>query len=404
MVQLSEDCFAFGGKPLPLDEAQTYLKKIALRLTHKHLTREQWRPLADLAGCFTSRELTSKRSVPPFLNAAVDGYAYAHGQDGPLNITQQVPAGSPVPPVLALGEAARVLTGAPLPPGADTVIMDEDAQLAAGALTVPAALRRGSNVRSEGEDLMQGQRLYPAGHLLSPLDLARLAAGGQNGAWVHRPLRILVLSSGDEIRSGQIVDANRWLLNAVFPKPAFRVRFGGVVADSPEASQAALNNREADLVLTSGGVSVGERDQLRDAIETLGMLEFWKVGIKPGRPLAFGRIEDRPIFGLPGNPVACFITAQFLAYPFALTMLGAEAEPKTFPVTQARDYKKKPGRTEFVRVHVDKNGLARPYAVAGAGVISSLTQTDGLVILSQDLTQVAAGTKVPFVPFRGVIA
>ena len=399
MAQLSDDCFAFDGKPLPLEEAQARLKDLA-----PQLRGEDWVPLADLAGRILSRDLVSARSVPPFLNSAVDGYAYAHGQGAPISLRQHVPAGSPLPPPLALGEAARVLTGAPLPPGTDTVVMDEDAQLEGQLLTVPAALKPGSNARPKGEDLAEGQTLYPAGHGVSALDIGRIAAGGLDGAWVHRPLRLHILSSGDEIRSGQIADANRWLLSAVFPAPAFDLSFGGVVADTPEASHAALQGIEADLILTSGGVSVGERDYLRDAIEALGSLAFWKVGIKPGRPVAFGQIGETPIFGLPGNPVACFITAQFLAYPFALTMLGAEAKPATFPVTLARDYKKKAGRTEFVRVHVEADGTARPYGVAGAGVISSLTQTDGLVVLGHDLTQVPAGSKVPFLPFKGLVA
>lgn len=399
MAQLSDDCFAFGGKPLPLEEAQARLRDSATAIKE-----EEWRPVADLAGRILSRDLISERSVPPFLNSAVDGYAYAHGQDTPLKITQHVPAGSPLPPALPLGEAARVLTGAPLSPGTDTVVMDEDAQIEEGLLSVPAALKIGSNARPKGEDLAEGQSLYPAGHPLSALDIGRVAAGGLEGAWVRRPLRLHVLSSGDEVLSGQIADANRWLLHAVFPAPAFEVTFGGVIADTPEGSRAALENIHADLVLTSGGVSVGERDYLRDAIEALGSLEFWKVGIKPGRPVAFGKLGETPIFGLPGNPVACFITAQFLALPYALTMLGYDTAPKAFPVILAKDCKKKAGRTEFVRVHIDEAGLATPYEVAGAGVISSLTETDGLVILEHDLTQVSAGSKVPFLPFRGLIA
>ena len=177
----------------------------------------------------------------------------------------------------------------------------------------------------------------------------------------------------------------------------------GVVGDDLEETRAALRGFDADLILTSGGVSVGERDVLRLALEAEGSLDFWRVGIKPGRPVAFGWLGETPFFGLPGNPVACFVTAQFLALPFALASMGASQNTDWLEVEMAAPYRKKTGRTEFVRVHVNGEQQARPYAVAGAGILSSLTQCDGMVRLDDAMTAIEAGTRVPYLPFRGLL-
>lgn len=397
MAQLSDDCFAFGGKLASLEVAQASLIASA-----QQSQGGETLPLNQLAGRILAQDLMAARHVPPFHNSAVDGYAYIHGQGPRLSVTQTIAAGATPGARLGPQTAMRVLTGAPLPHGADTVIMDEDATLDGGSLTINPALKKGSNWRPKGEDIAAGQVLYPAGHVLRSVDLARLAAAGLQGAVVRKRLKIHILSSGDEIKSGQVVDANRWLLSSVFSAPAFDLHFGSTVGDDLDETLAALNPVDTDLILTSGGVSVGERDVLRHAIEQLGQIEFWRVGIKPGRPVAFGQVNGTPIFGLPGNPVACFITALFLALPYALAALGAGWQPKSFEVEVATVLKKKPGRTEFVRAHVDA-GMATPYAVSGAGVLSSLTQTDGLLVLGSDLTEVTVGTRVPFLPFEGII-
>ena len=384
---------------MSLSQAQAHLRANA-----PQKQAEEFVPLRALVGRILSREIRALTHVPPFLNSAVDGYAYRTGQGGRVPICGQIAAGDPIPPPHKPKTAVRIFTGAPLPPGSDTVVMDEDAVIADDHVLIPSALQPGSNARAKGEDIRKGQILYPAGHEVRALDLARLVAGGQDkGAWVHQPLRVQILSSGDEIRSGQIADANHWLLRAVFSGPAFDLHFGGVMPDDVSASVSALSALDADLILTSGGVSVGQRDVLRQAIETLGELAFWRVGIKPGRPVAFGTLRSTPIFGLPGNPVACFVTAQFLASPFARAMLGAPFSPLSVPMALAQSYKKKPGRTEFVRAHVDENGQARPFSIAGAGVISSLTQSDGMLVLGDNLSHVPAGTFVPFLPFQGIL-
>ena len=400
MVQLSDDGFAFGGQLLSLEAAQERLRQGATPIPG-----EEWAALEQAAGRILARPVFATRSVPPFLNAAVDGHAYAWGTGPRFTLGATVAAGAQTPPPLAPGTAVPILTGAPLPAGADTVVMIEDALVTDAEVTVPEALPRGSNARPKGEDIAEGKQLYPQGHSLSALDVARLAAGGAQGAWVKPPLRIQVFSSGEELRNGQIADVNRWLLEAVFAGPAYRLSFGGVVPDSLAASKAALANLETDLILTSGGVSLGTHDFLRQAIESLGHLEFWRVAIKPGRPVAFGHLACAPIFGLPGNPVACFITAQFLAHPFARALLGSQSPglPPLIRAPLARAYKKKPGRSEFVRVHLDAAGQARPYEVAGAGIVTSLTATDALAVLGPELRDVAAGTAVPLLMLKGIL-
>lgn len=404
MAQLTDDCFAFGGKMLSLYEAQDQLSKGA-----KPRQDEVFCALDALPGRILARDAVSMRHVPPFINSAVDGFAYRAGEGPILTLSGSIVAGQAAPPdTLAPQTAMRVLTGAPMPPGADTVMMDEDAVLNGDQVHIRPELKPGSNVRPQGEDMGKGEKLYAAGARLTGLDVARLAAAGLDGAWVRRPLRIHVLSSGDEIQSGQVADVNRWLIDTVFHGPAFDLTFGGVVPDELEASLIALRGINADLILTSGGVSVGDRDHMRAAIETLGTLAFWRVGIKPGRPVAFGQIDGTPIFGLPGNPVAAYVTAQFLALPYALSMLGHRGSSALFqgPVLKAplaTAYQKKVGRTEFVRVHVDADGSLRPYAIAGAGLITSLTATDALAVLGDDLHKIEPGTWVPVLPLKGLL-
>ena len=398
MVQLSQPVETQG---LSLQAAQAALRAAAEPLRGGSQTL----PIGALRGRVLSEAVQARCDVPPFANSAVDGYAFAAGPGAWRQVTGTLAAGDPVPQVpLAPGTAMRVLTGAPLPPGADTVMMDEDAVRDGDQLALDARLKPGSNARPQGEDVRAQQRLYPAGHMIRALDMARMAAGGLPEAPVHRPLKIHVVSSGDELIKGQISDANRWMIQAVFHEPAFDLSFGAPLPDALDASVAALRQIQADLVLTSGGVSVGERDFLRQAIEHIGQIDFWRVGIKPGRPVAFGALGDgTPIFGLPGNPVACLVTALFLARPYALARLGAH---ETWPLVQAplaRDIRKNPRRTEFVRVQLDDEGRAHAYPVAGAGIISSLTAADALAVLGEEGTLFAAGSRVPILPLRGLL-
>ncbi len=401
MVQLSSDCFAFGGSVLSLSQAQT-----ALRIAAKPiLAPSELCNLDKLAGRVLSKDVFASRDVPPFNNSAVDGYAFAAGSDLSRGIIGTVSAGDEIPAqTLSKNSAMRILTGAPLPSGADTVMMDEDAIIEDNQLAMHAKLGIGSNVRPKGEDITKDEKLYQKGHLVTALDVARLAAGGVRNAEVIRPLKIHVMSSGDEIINDQIIDANRWIIKAVFPESCFELSYGATIADDHDSAVRALKGIDADIVLTSGGVSVGERDFVRGAIEHIGKLEFWRVGIKPGRPVAFGRLNKKcAVFGLPGNPVACFVTALFLARPFALAMLDAQSTIVTLSAPLAQEYRKKGNRTEFLRVMIDEHGSAHPYHIAGAGVISSIAQAHALAILSEELTLISEGSTVPILPLRGLV-
>ena len=398
MAQLTDDCFAFGGTILTLGQAQERLIDLA-----KPSHREEFVRLDHLKDRILSQPLAAQRSVPPFINSAVDGYAYRAGEGPDLTIGPLIAAGESRPAPLLPGHAARILTGAPLPLGADTVIMDEDAILQGKRVCIRPELEKGSNVRQKGEDFHHEQMLYSTGVLISGLDRARLAAGGIKGAWVRPPLRIGVVSTGDEIHAGQIADANRWLIQAVFSGPAFKMIFAGYVPDDVQVSKEILQSLKVDLILTSGGVSVGDCDKMREAIEDIGTLEFWRVAIKPGRPVAFGQVHRTPIFGLPGNPVACFVTARFLALPYALALLGHEHSPPLIQAPLGVNYRKKAGRTEFLRVCLDSQGYATPYKIAGAGIISSLTQANALAVLEDSLDIVKKGTYVPILPLEGLL-
>ncbi len=398
MVQLSD---ATANQSLSLRAAQAALRAAAEPLRGGSQTL----PIGALRGRVLSQAVRACCDVPPFTNSAVDGYAFAAGPGPRRRVTGTLAAGDPVPQVsLAPGTAVRVLTGAPLPPGADTVMMDEDAVRDGDQLALDVRLKPGSNARPQGEDLRAEQQLYAAGQIIGALDMARLAAGGLTEASVHRPLKIHVVSSGDELIKGQIGDANRWMIQAAFSEPAFDLSFGTPLPDALDASVAALRQIQADLVLTSGGVSVGERDFLRLAIEQMGQIDFWRVGIKPGRPVAFGTLgTGTPIFGLPGNPVACLVTALFLARPYALARLGAHENWPLVQAPLAHDIRKKPGRTEFVRVRLDDGGQAHAYPVAGAGIISSLTTADALAVLGDAGTLFAAGSRVQILPLKGLL-
>ena len=271
MVQLSDDSPLLHGRTLGLKEAQQALRASAKSVELASETTS----LYDLSGRVLSRPAVATQDVPPFLNSAVDGYAFSAGTNNHLRVVDTIVAGACVPKLpLTPGTAVRVLTGAPLPVGADTVIMDEDAELRNDQLTINPDLAPGSNARPKGEDIRALDQLYKTGDLIRTVDLARLAAGGIREAHVYRPLKIHVLSSGDELIKGQISDANRWMIQAALPESAFDLCFGDPIPDDLDACINALTDIKADLVITSGGVSIGDRDYLRQAIEQTGYIKF----------------------------------------------------------------------------------------------------------------------------------
>lgn len=415
MAQLSDDCFAFGGGLLDVAAALAHIEGRIGRVAD-----EETVPLAAAAGRILARDLLARMDLPPHANSAVDGYAFAHADLGAgetvLPVGGRAAAGHPLGRPLAPGEAIRIFTGAPMPAGADTVMMQEDCQREGDRVRLKAGIKRGANRRHAGEDVAEGALALAAGRRLLPADLGLAAALGQAALPVYRPLRAALLSTGDEIRepgaalpAGAVYDANRFLLRALLEGLGCRVDDLGIRPDHAGALADTLATAAAghDLIVTSGGVSTGEEDHVKAALERLGRLHFWRLAIKPGRPVALGQIGGVPLIGLPGNPVAVFVTFAILARPLILKLAGATAAaPRTLPVAAGFAYRKKPGRREYLRARLERRGaafFAVKYPKDGAGILSSIVQSDGLVILDEATRDLAIGDAVEFLPFSEVV-
>jgi molybdopterin molybdotransferase len=422
MAQLTNDCFAFSGPLLPIAEAERIIRERVSPVAEVETV-----PLDAARGRVVAHDIVAPIDLPPFDNSAVDGYAVRHADLAPegetrLTIVARVTAGSTAARAVAAGEAVRIFTGAPMPAGADTVFMQEDCRIDGKAVVVPAGLSGGANRRLTGEDLRAGLVMLPAGRRLSSAHVALAAAVGLTELDVRRRLRVAVFSTGDEIvepgtaRSvAALFDANRYLLAGLIDGLGAQVTDLGILPDDKErlARAIAAAAPRHDLVLTSGGVSTGEADHVRAAVESIGRLVFWRVAIKPGRPVAMGVITGREpgtgtvFVGLPGNPVAVFVTFARIVRPLLLRLAGAEpAPPLALPVRAAFAYKKRKDRREYVRVTLrpaaDGVVEAFKHAQEGAGVLTSLTETDGLVELPEDTTMVEPGAMVGFLSYAAL--
>ncbi len=417
MAQLSDDCFAFGGALLGVDAA---LALIEARIAP--VVGEEVVPLSAAAGRILARDIVAQFDVPPHANSAVDGFALAHAdllpdRETALPVAGRAAAGHPLGRAAARGEAIRIFTGAPMPEGTDTVMMQEDCVIEAGRVRIKPGIKKGANRRHAGEDVAAGSVALPAGHRLKPADLGLAAALGNDRLTVFRPLRAALVSTGDEVSEpgtplapGAIYDANRVMLAALLRAQGCLVSDLGICPDDAAGLADTLAAAAAghDLIVTSGGVSTGEEDHVRAAIEKLGRLDFWRLAIKPGRPVALGQLNGVPLIGLPGNPVAAALTFAILARPLILRLAGAAiAPPLTFPVPAGFAYRKKAGRREYLRATLAREGgaiIARKYPKDGAGILSSIVQSDGFVILDESLSELVPGGIVEFLPFSEVFA
>ena len=423
MAQLSDDCFAFNGPLLPVAEAE---KMIGARVAA--VSGQEMAPLRQALGRVLTADLIAPFNLPPFDNSAVDGYA-VRGEDidsareQRLTIIDRVAAGHAAAHAVKSGEAVRIFTGAPMPGGADTVFMQEDCRIDGAHVIVPPGLSRGANRRLAGEDIRAGAVALPAGRRLSAQDIALAAALGLPAVDVRRRVRVALFSTGDEIAEpgsplagAALYDSNRYLLAAAVARFGAEVTDLGILHDEPQALARAIAAAAAehDLVLTSGGVSTGEADYVRGALESVGRIVFWRVAIKPGRPVAMGVIpggksgEAAAFVGLPGNPVAVFVTFVRVVRPLLLRLAGALPEPLVaMPARAAFSYKKRKGRREYVRVALRKrpDGTidAVKYPQDGAGVLTSLTETDGLAELGEDVTNIEPGATVGFLPYTSLL-
>lgn len=379
-------------------------------------------PLDRADGRVLAADVVAGLDLPPFANSAVDGYAVRFADLNPagetgLALSGRVAAGADPAAITTEGVAIRIFTGAPMPPGADTVFMQEDVVRDGAQVRLPPGLKRGANARPAGEDITKGAIALAAGMRLRPQDIALLAALGETVVSVRRRPVIALFSTGDELtepgsalRPAAIYDANRSLLRAMIARAGAEVLDLGILRDEPAelARQLAHAAARCDLILTSGGVSVGEEDHVKAAVERVGALDFWRIAIKPGRPVAIGAVAGTPFIGLPGNPVAAFVTFAFVARPVIARLGGASfAVAPALPVRLGFSGGKKPGRREYLRVSLaagaDGAVRALKHPQDGAGALTSLSATDGLIELAEGLSEIEEGSVAPFHSYEALM-
>jgi len=411
-MALKNDCFALppGVNWTPVPDA------IAdLRARIEPIAATDTVPLDAALGRALAHDAIAQRSTPPHDNAAVDGYAVAQaalteeGEQSLMLMEGRAAAGAPFSGTVLPGYALRTLTGAVMPNGADSVVMQEDVTLVGNAVTFGSGLKPGANRRRAGEDMAEGDVALRAGRILTPADLAQAASVGVATLSVHRPLRVAVFSTGDELcdptetpTPGAIFDANRPMLAGLARSQGFTVIDKGRIPDNASAIRRALTEAadEADAVLTSGGASGGDEDHIGRELNGLGAMAEWRVAMKPGRPLAMGQIDQVPVFGLPGNPVAAFVCFLMFARPALLRLGGADwPEPPRFPVKIAGPAKKRAGRTEYLRCRYVGDGVVEKFRSEGSGLISGLRWSDGLIELSHNRDRIEVGESVDYIPY-----
>jgi len=407
---LSNDCFALpqGVDWVPVDAAMTRLRSAL----HCVVAPEEV-PLADAGGRILAGDLQARRANPVAANAAVDGYGFAFaslGQGDPVLplLPGRAAAGQPYQEEIPAGHALRILTGAVLPAGVDTVVLEEDCRATPTAVAFRGGLKLGANTRSAGEDFDLGETVAQTGMCLRAPDLALLASAGHNSVPVFTRLRVAILSTGDELVAPDApagtVDANRPMLRALGEAWGYDVVDLGVAADDAQAVREALQQgaARADVILTSGGASAGDEDHVSALLRAEGQMTAWRIALKPGRPLALAMWKGVPVFGLPGNPVAALVCSLIFARP-ALSVLagGAWTEPLSMTVPAAFSKRKKAGRSEYLRAHLTAEGEAEVFASEGSSRISGLSWATGLVALGPEARDISPGDRVQFLPYVG---
>lgn len=371
--------------------------------------------IEDSLNRILAEDIIATLNVPGYDNSAMDGYAVRCEDISAgvsLNISQRIPAGTTGKP-LEPGTAARIFTGAPVPPGADAVVMQEKCHADNGRVSINTEVRAASNIRRAGEDIADGSTVLKTGQRIRPQEMGLLASVGCAEFKVKRQLKVAVFFTGDEIvspgqplQAGQIYNSNQYTITGFLQALNVEIINLGMVADTLEDTVRVLQQAAsaADLVVTSGGVSVGEEDYVRLALEQLGKLSMWRIAMKPGKPVAFGKVGQALFLGLPGNPVSVFVTGLLFARPLILKLQGATqtAAPKLM-ATANFDWPGG-GRQEYLRVRIDNTGnapVACLYPHQGSGVLSSASWSDGLVEAAVN-QPIKSGDKVSYIPFQGL--
>jgi len=407
---------SFTAGLISLEDAQ---HKMLAQLTP--ITESLELTLPEAAGRITACAVTSPIDVPPFNNAAMDGYAVrlaevASGQ--PLQVAGKAFAGAPFSGEWPAGSVIRIMTGAPVPAGCDAVVMQEETRLQDNNIVITAPVNAGQNIRLTGDDIRAGHQVLAAGVRLGAAELPLLASLGIATVKVLRKLRVAIFSTGDELQpvgqplaAGQIYDTNRFAISLMLHKLGCEVIDLGIIKDDPTALRSAFTeaDRQADVVISTGGVSVGEADFTKSMLEELGVISFWKLAMKPGKPFAFGRLANSWFCGLPGNPVSAVVTFYQLVQPLLATLTGqtASALPTRLRVRTATALKKSPGRLDFQRGVLRQNSQGEPEVIStgaqGSHVYSSFSQANCFIVLERERGPVAAGEWVDVEPFNPLL-
>lgn len=410
MNELRNDCFALppGVNWTPVEEA---LERLRSRL-HPVVGVDRAVPLSQVNGRILASDVFAPRAHPPSSNSAVDGYAFA----GPLT---QVPcalplvdgrsaAGEPYREPVPTGHAIRILTGAVIPAGTDTVVLEEDCEVIDGQLHLKGTLKAGANVRKAGEDIKAQDKILSASTRLTPTQISVLASVGIESVDVYQKLRVGVLSTGDEVKpvgatvtDWQIYDANRPMLSALVAQLGYELVDLGHVLDRAEDVEAALKrgSEQCDLILTSGGISAGDEDHVSKILKAHGDISNWRIAIKPGRPLALAMFQGTPVVGLPGNPVAAWVCALRFGAPAMALLAGGEwFEPQAYEMPADFSKNKKPGRSEMLRARI-RDGKVEVFGSEGSGRVTGLAWSEGLVELDESARQIEPGSPVRFIPY-----
>ena len=407
---LRNDCFAL---PAGVDWTPVEIALSLLRDRMQVVKATVNCPSAQAQGRILATPVSALRSNPPEANTAVDGYGFDYAATGagtqvlPL-VAGRAAAGAPFAGKVPAGHAVRMLTGAALPDGVDTVVLDEDVTASTTHIAFRGPLKRGANTRQAGEDIVKGAVALPAGRLLTPADLALLSAVGCAQVPVRKRLRVAVLSTGDELLEagqdpgpGQIFDANRPMLLSLATRWGFEPVDLGRVGDDRDALRAAFDQgaAQADVILTSGGASAGDEDHVSALLRASGALQMWRIALKPGRPLALAMWQGVPVFGLPGNPVAALVCTLVFARP-AMAALSGQGwiDPQGYEVPAGFEKQKRPGRHEYLRARV-RDGRVEAFGSEGSGRISGLSWAEGLVELDSAARHIRPGDLVRYLPF-----
>ena len=401
----------YRPKLLSVQEAQSFLLAKARPLAEVRTVET-----AEALGHVLATAQVSPIDVPGYDNSAMDGYAVRSADVAPsgttrLAISQRIAAGTEGRR-LGQGQAARIFTGAPMPAGADAVVMQERCRVEGAQVSFEGALRAGENVRPQGNDIARGTEVLAAGTRIRAQEMGLAASVGLATLPVFRPLRVAVLSSGDELvlpgaplGRGRIYNSNRYILFGLLARLGCELRDQGTVGDDPVATEEALQRAAegADVIVTSGGVSVGEEDHMRQAVSRLGRLDLWRIAVKPGKPLAYGRVRDADFLGLPGNPVSVLVTFCLFVRPFLLRRQGAQdVMARSFRVKAGFVWRKPGARREYLRArlvqHGDGEWRAEPFPRQGSDVLTSAVWADGLVEIPEGRL-FSVGDDVSFLPF-----